>query len=198
MDDETLFPAGVTTPGQAQSRRAYHDLLTHLNLYVWWQDFQELVARGWDWRKAIYIAWSASPAVGRVPETQSELATRVLGLTSDRTIRNWHAKQGAEIDAEIARMQAAPLLKHRRDLIQTTIDVGLLPNKDGHQDRKLAFQLLGDLDKGKSNDATETAGGGPLTLEEWRQRRDRNLQQARAALAAAGADQDTDQDAGNG
>jgi hypothetical protein len=191
MSEDTIFPAGETTPGQAQSRRAYKDILVQLSRFAWWQDYQELTARGWDWRKAIYIAWAASPAQGRIPPTQAELAKNVLGLSSDRTIRTWHERMGDEIDAEIARMQAAPLLKHRRDVIETTLTVALTPNEKGHQDRKLVFQLLGDLDKGKQPpESTVSTGGGPMTLEEWRRLAADRTAQADAAIDAAGEGDD--------
>lgn len=193
-EDTSLFPAGENAPGQQESRRAYQRFLSQLNGYTWWQDYQELIARGWDWRKAIYIAWRASPGEGRMPATQAELATSVLGLKSDRTIRTWHERQ-PEIDAEIARMQAAPLLKHRRDVIETTVKVALVPTKDGHQDRRLFFQLTGDLDKGKTDESEAQAGGGPLTLEEWRRMAAQQRAQAEAALAqAAGGDEDGDEE----
>lgn len=142
-DEETLYPAGAEVPGQAQSRRAYKDALESLAGYAWWQDYQDLVRRGWDWRKAIYIAWESAPAKSRKPETQSELATTVLGLASDRVIRTWRERH-PEIQDEITRMQAAPLLQHRRDIYEALVAVASDPDPKAHQDRKLALEMLGD------------------------------------------------------
>lgn len=142
-DDSTLFPASESTPGQAQSRRAYKEILASLTNYEWWQDYLELTGRGWDWRKAIYIAWAASPARDRQPATQGELATQILGLASDRVIRKWKTDQ-PELDAEIARMQAAPLLRHRRDVFQALIMSATDPDPRSHPDRKLALEIMGD------------------------------------------------------
>lgn len=141
--DDTLFPASPDTPGQRQSRRAYHDLLAQLQTYPWWQDYQELIARGWDWRKAVYIAWESTPAPGRQPPTQLELAQTVLGLTSDRRIRQWR-DDNPDIQAEIVRMQAAPLLRHRRAIYDALAAVATDPDPKAHQDRKLALEMLGD------------------------------------------------------
>jgi len=142
-DEATIFPAGQNVPGQAQSRRAYKDLLRSLDGFPWWNDYRELVERGWDWRKAVYIAWSASPARDRRPPTQMELAQDVLGLHSDRVISKWRAKQ-PEIDDEIARMQAAPLLRYRRDIFDALATSASDPDPKSHSDRKLALEMMGD------------------------------------------------------
>lgn len=165
-DEETTFPAGPAVQGQAQSRRAYQQLLGELNQFPWWQDYQELTRRGWDWRKAVLIAWEASPARGRVPPTQEELATKVLGLTSDRVIAKWR-KQQPELEDEIARMQAAPLLRHRRDVYDALIVSATDPDPKSHQDRKLALELMGDY---KPGNRVQLEGGdtpirGALTVE---------------------------------
>lgn len=142
-DESTLFPANPDVPGQKQSRRAYHELLAALSEYDWWQDYLELVTRGWDWRKAVYIAWEASPVQGRQPATQSDLATQVLGLASDRVIRTWRERH-PDMQTEIVRMQAAPLLKHRRDIYNALVTVATAPDPKAHSDRKLALEMLGD------------------------------------------------------
>ena len=142
-DEETLYPAGPEVPGQAQSRRAYKEILESLKGFDWWQDYQGLVQRGWDWRKAVYIAWEAAPAKTRTPASQHELATQVLGLASDRVIRTWRERH-PEMQDEIARMQAAPLLQHRRDIYDALVTVATDPDPKAHQDRKLALELLGD------------------------------------------------------
>lgn len=141
--DATLFPAAPTVPGQAQSRKAYQELLAALEQYAWWQDYRDLRERGWDWRKAVYIAWAAAPSAARQPKTQEELATQVLGLDSDRVISRWVKKQ-PELQDEIARMQAAPLLQHRRDIYEALAAVAQDPDPKAHPDRKLALEMLGD------------------------------------------------------
>lgn len=159
-DDSTLFPASEGTPGQAQSRRAYKEILASLTNYEWWQDYLELTERGWDWRKAIYIAWAASPAKERQPATQGELATQILGLASDRVIRKWKTDQ-PELDAEIARMQAAPLLRHRRDVFNALITSATDPDPKSHPDRKLALELMGDY---KPKQELTGADGGDVVI----------------------------------
>jgi hypothetical protein len=117
--------------------------LAALRDFAWWEDYRDLVERGWDWRKAVYIAWRASPVKDRRPELQGELATAVLGLASDRVIRQWLEKN-PEMAEEIVRMQAAPLLKHRRDIFKALATVASDPDPKAHQDRKLALEMLGD------------------------------------------------------
>lgn len=151
-----LFPASERVPGQAESRRAYQQLLADMEKFPWWQDYRELIRRGWDWRKAVLIAWEASPVkTDRVPATQEELAVTVLGLTSDRVIAKWRRQQ-PEIDDEIVRMQAAPLLRHRRDIYDALATSASDPDPKSHQDRKLALELLGDY---KPRQVQELTGG---------------------------------------
>lgn len=161
-DEELLFPAGPSVPGQAESRRAYHQLLAQLDEYPWWQDYRELVQRGWDWRKAVLIAWESSPVKSRTPATQEELATQVLGLTSDRVIAKWR-KQQPELEEEIARMQAAPLLRHRREIYDALVASASDSDPKSHADRKLALEMLGDY---KPRQTTQLEGGNtPVVVD---------------------------------
>jgi len=42
-------------------------------------------------------------------------------------------------------MQASPLIDHRRDIYEALVESAVLEGSQGHQDRKLALQLLGDF-----------------------------------------------------
>lgn len=154
MADETLFPASAKVRGQAESRKAYQVIAEQLKDFAWWQDYLSLRDRGWDWRKAIYIAWAASPAIERQPATQEELAQGVLGLTSDRVIRKWRDAEPA-IDDTVVEFQAAPLLRHRRDIFEALIKSASDPDPKSHADRKLALEMLGDY---KPKQQTEVTG----------------------------------------
>lgn len=109
----------------------------------WKAEYLKLVEGGWDWRVAAYIAWAASPKNTRSPKTQDELATQHLGLTSDRAINTWRRKNQA-IDEMVAVMQAAPLWEHRAEIYEALIAVATTHEYKGHNDRKLALELLGD------------------------------------------------------
>lgn len=119
----------------------------------WWGEYEEIyeVVKGWKMRVpaykvAAYIAWAASPLDGRWPERADDLA-KELGLRSARSFRQWrdgdHDPKGL-IVAEIAARQAGPLMRHRRDLYDALIASATQPNEKGHNDRKLAFEMLGD------------------------------------------------------
>lgn len=109
----------------------------------WFEEYEYLRASGWPWRVAAFIAWSASPRKGREPKTQLELAQKVLGLNSDRIIYTWRKKNPA-IDEVIGFIQSKPLFQHRRDLYEALVASATDPNYKSHQDRKLAFEMLGD------------------------------------------------------
>lgn len=109
----------------------------------WMERYQELRRLGWHWRVACYIAWAASPRVGRWPKNQEELAKQVLGLTSDRQIGTWRQKNPA-IDEVVTLLQAAPLFEHRADAFAALIKSATSADYKSHQDRKLMFEMLGD------------------------------------------------------
>jgi hypothetical protein len=153
-DPQTAFPASELVPGQAESRSAYARMLEQVQHRMqeagegeaipgWWAEYLALRAEGWDWRKAAFIAWAASPVVGRWPETQDELAQQVLGLKSDRVISKWKA-DNPEMGARIEAMQVAPLMVHRRDVIEALIAVASQHSPTAHQDRKLFLEMTGD------------------------------------------------------
>ncbi len=104
-DEKTAFPASPDTPGQAESRTAYQSLQDVRDKCSWWDEYLELREDGWTWRKAAFIAWSSLPGDKRWPQSQQELATQVLGLKSDRTLRKWRRKD-PRIDEAIAQRQA--------------------------------------------------------------------------------------------
>lgn len=169
VGDDNLFPASKNVPGQAESRKAYTAAAEELRAFGWWNDYLLLRDRGWDWRKAVYIAWASSPAIERQPSTQEELAQQVLGLTSDRVIRKWRENE-PEIDNTVTEFQAAPLLRHRRDIFEALIKSASDPDPKSHADRKLALEMLGDY---KPKQQTEVTGkdGERLTVEyvnNWR------------------------------
>jgi hypothetical protein len=169
VTDESLFPASEKIPGQAESRKAYSAISEQLREFVWWQDYLLLRDRGWDWRKAVYIAWASSPTIERQPATQEGLAQQVLGLASDRIIRKWRENEPA-IDNTVVEFQAAPLLRHRRDIFEALIKSASDPDPKSHADRKLALEMMGDY---KPKQQTEITGkdGEALIVEyvnNWR------------------------------
>lgn len=163
MSDDltTAFPAGETTPGQADSRLARSAFLARLQEFGWWRDYMALRAEGWDWRKAAYIAWAASPAKGRNPATQEELATQVLGMRSDRTIRNWR-KKDETIDKRVSSLLVEPMLEFRADVIDALKISASDPNPKSASDRRTFFQLVGMLGgRGDGGEKGKTAATQP-------------------------------------
>lgn len=151
-DAETIDSTGLTglqahpdAPGQAESRSAFArlKLSDQARAQAWWIDFEELLVQGWEWRKAALIAWEASPVLTRWPPTQAELATMVLGMRTDRAIQRWR-RNDPQIERTVAMARAAPLLRHRRAIYDALVTVASLPTPQGHPDRKLALEMMGD------------------------------------------------------
>lgn len=111
--------------------------------FPWMEEYKKLREGGWDWRVAAYIAWASSPKGSRVPKSQDELARGHLGLMSDRAISTWRRKNPA-IDEMVAVLQSAPLWEHRSEIYEALIAVATTHEYKGHNDRKLALELLGD------------------------------------------------------
>ena len=109
---------------------------------VWMEDLLYLLDHGWPWRQAVYIAWAAGPRNGRWPETQEQLATEVLGLTSDRVISTWRKKNPA-IEAMISSLQSASLLSHKGDVLAALKASAANPDYKHHPDRKMALEMMG-------------------------------------------------------
>lgn len=109
---------------------------------AWFEDYMRFVEYGWPWRVAAYIAWASTPKKQRVPKTMNELA-ETLGLTSPRAIHTWRGKYPT-IDSIVSLEQAAPLYEHRRDMIDALVASATEPDYKGHNDRKLAFEMMGD------------------------------------------------------
>ncbi len=145
VSKDSAFPASPATPGQAASIAAFERLRKGEQVLeaVWWQDYCALRAEGWDWRKAVYMAWASAPARDRWPATQDELATQCLGLTSDRTIRKWRA-QNPEIEERIVKLQAEPLMRHRRDVLDALVTVASTADPRCHADRRMYLEIIGD------------------------------------------------------
>ena len=108
----------------------------------WMDDYWALIAEGWSWRQAVYMIWAALPSGQRKPKTQGELATEVLGLTSDRRIRNW--KENTALDARTAQLIKRALAHARPGIYEALIAAATNPNPRAHADRKLALEMLGD------------------------------------------------------
>lgn len=108
----------------------------------WLADYLKLREMGWPWRVAAYIAWASSPKAGRWPKNLAELADKVLGLRSTRAIHTWRDKYPA-INTMVAVMQAAPLLEHKRDVIEALVAMASNPDYKTFNDRKLFLEMVG-------------------------------------------------------
>lgn len=108
----------------------------------WMGEYWDLIAEGWGWRQATFMIWAALPKGQRKPKTQNELATEVLGLGSDRRIREW--KGNPAMDARIAKLVSRALAHARPEIYEALIASATDPNPRSHADRKLTLEMLGD------------------------------------------------------
>ena len=128
------------------AKRALEGLYGKAGAPRWLDDYIELCGGGWPWRVAAYIAWASTPKMAREPRSQEELARLHLGLSTDRAISTWRSRNPM-IDQMVHKLQGSPLWKHRAEIITAMVAVAVKPDAKGHQDRKMALKMMGDLDE---------------------------------------------------
>lgn len=168
------FTAPANAPGQAESRVGKLVLDAHLATLperpAWTTIYEDLMAEQfedqagklrhrWDWRKALYIAWSVVPRSERQPKTEQELA-QLMRLASTRVFRAWKAKD-PEIEERIARLPKQMLTSHIADVYNALVAVAATPVPAAHQDRKLFLELVGDY---QTKVALTGADSGPIRM----------------------------------
>jgi hypothetical protein len=177
-EDDGLFPASEDVPGQSESRSAYARFaqwaepappaalpagdgsLADWPKCDWLDEYRKLRAEGWDWRKAAYIAWAATPTNKRWPIGQHDLALQVLGLRSDRTIRKWR-EQDPRIDERVGRLQTESLFSHRGNVLSALTTVASMPDPKANPDRRMFLEMTGDY-KPKGQVALSNPDGSPM------------------------------------
>jgi hypothetical protein len=145
LEDEPAETGSINPPSPEEARlrsEAARQLL-EADGAVWMAEYQQLRDTGWPWRVAAYIAWAASPRIGRKPETLAELATKVLGLTGPRQIHHWR-ETNPSINAVGATLPAAPLMEHRRDVLQALVQSASSADHRSNPDRKLYLEMIGE------------------------------------------------------
>ncbi len=117
----------------------------------------------WAWRKAAYIAWSATPKAQREPKTVEDLAA-LLGLAGAGTIRNWR-RQDPGIDERVAALPRKLLAGRLVDVYEALAEVATSADPRAHPDRKLFLELLGEYTpKGVSVSASAEASAANIDL----------------------------------
>lgn len=131
-------------------------------------EYYRLCAGGWPWRVALYICWLATPKKLRKPSSQEELATRFMGLGSDRVLSMWRTKNPV-IDALARDIGAAQALEHVSDAVAAMVEVASRPDYKGRGDRELLFKMSGLLADG-SLEINDRSGQPDLTKLSWEEK----------------------------
>lgn len=109
----------------------------------WMDDYWSLLGEGYTWRQAVYMLWASQPAHLRQPKNQGDLATQVLGLTSDRAIREWRSKNPA-IDVRVQKLATSVLAKRRVEVLNVLADMAAKDDYKAHNDRRMYLEMIGD------------------------------------------------------
>ncbi|RIK41624.1 MAG: hypothetical protein DCC55_11445 [Chloroflexi bacterium] len=132
-------PEWTETSGEPLAWEAmYYDLLAE-KVEVKKPDGSVTQGPRWDWRKALYIAWSCVPPSKRWPRFETDLID-LLGLTNTATIRKWKASD-PEIEDRIREGPKKLLGGHIAEVLEALVEVAKLPDPKAHQDRRLFLEM---------------------------------------------------------
>jgi len=109
---------------------------------AWLDDYFALQADGWSWRQAVYIIWASQPKVTRVPATESDLATQVLGLASSRAIRVWK-QENPQLELRIRKQQMLELGRNRAEVLSALSESAATVSYRNYRDRELYLKING-------------------------------------------------------
>lgn len=124
------------------ARLALKEKLDGDELPSWADIYHRLLQAGWRWRLAAYAAWSSTPKTGRWPKTQDELATKVLGLTSDRVIATWN-KRFPTLQQVIFDLSSNDLMDVRSDVFAALKFMAMQRDYKANADRKIYLEMIG-------------------------------------------------------
>jgi len=124
------------------ARLALKDRMQTDDLPSWSDMYHRLLQAGWRWRVAAYAAWASTPKDGRWPRTQNELATQVLGLTSDRVIATWN-KKFPTLQQVIADLSADDLMDARADVFHTLKTMAKTPDYKNVKYTQIYLEMIG-------------------------------------------------------
>lgn len=123
-----VFEALILDPEQQAARPLFDGYL-------------DALARGWEWRKALYIAWARLPRAARWPSTLAELAS-VLGLKNDRTIRRWRYNN-PEIDRLVREEMLHRVGERTAEVLEALADLATKPNYKSTRAMELYLRVHG-------------------------------------------------------
>ncbi len=166
-----LSPADVLAGEMAarQSLVATGKIKKEDEIPSWAEKYHELMNAGVRGRVAAYVAWATMPKKYRWPETQDDLAKKVLGLTSDRAIATWR-KRFPEIDMMISDLQAESMLEYRPGAFHALGTVASDPSYRANQDRKLFFEMTRDFTPRLRTEEADTRVVGQKILDKLRKK----------------------------
>lgn len=104
-------------------------------------EYERLIAQGWGWRKALYIAWAKLPIQARWPRSQQDLA-EVMGLRSDRTIRHWRERNPG-IDLLVSQAVVGRVSERTADILSKSFQVAMGEGYKGFNDRRMLLEIDG-------------------------------------------------------
>lgn len=135
---------------------------------IWYEKYLKLIYGGWPWRVAVLIAWLAMPKP-RWPSTQDKLARNILGLTSDRQISVWLAKNPA-IAAQVQDVKYSLVWDDLSDVLAAGIAVAKQHDYKGKGDREMVYKMAGILSDKIEAEINDKSGNADLSKLSWKEK----------------------------
>lgn len=148
-----------------QTLQATGKIETGEEIPSWADTYHQLLNANVRPRIAAFVAWATMPKKYRWPKTQDELATEVLGLTSDRAIATWRKKY-PEIDMMISELQAEAMLEYRPGAFHALGTVASDPSYRANADRRLFFEMTKDYTPRQKIEGDDGKGVGHRLLDQ--------------------------------
>jgi len=172
--DSALSAENIRIRAEAARRQLEGGALWPLNVQgetevpVWYEKYLKLIYGGWPWRVAVLIAWLAMPKP-RWPSTQDELARTILGLTSDRQISVWMAKNPA-IAAQVQDVQFSLVWDELSEVLAAGVAVAKQHDYKGKGDREMIYKMAGILSDKIEAELLNKSGNVDMSKLSWQEK----------------------------
>lgn len=144
MSEQTPLP-GLDVPAKpiedqshAAARAAFELMLADV---PFGDSYSAIIAEGWPWRDAAYIAWKSMPKAIRQPATE-EAFCELIGI--NRSTMQKRRRKNPMIDVRAAKgVVTAVLNESIDDVVGALVDSATDPSYKHHPDRKMFLEMTG-------------------------------------------------------
>jgi len=145
MSDQPIQPSlfeGLEPKGEIQDQKhlaKFTEIQYQLSGMVWGEYMAELMAAGWSWRKAAFVAWSICPPNLRAPDTKNGFA--LLVGVNRATVSKWASDPN--LQAEIFKIRGEALANHDQAVLDALASSASNDSYKHAPDRRVFLEIRG-------------------------------------------------------